>query len=319
MTALPLHLLCLTIDGDPDGLAGREIDRSAHGWHGLEAAKKLPERLAECRELGGDAVPVTWFMRADDQIRDWFGSATAMLERHGAFWHAMRKANHDVGWHPHLYVHGPDGYRIAEPGAACEQMQRTADLLGGAGFQPALLRNGEGWNALSTYATAERLGVSIDSTAIPGRTGSPGNPMDWSGAPNRPYYPRRDDLRCAGPPRPLLEVPMTTWLVQAPYDSLPRRRYMNPAIHEQLFADSLERWDGAGLVGSAVRVWVLILHPEEAYAGSGPDQLYARSPEALARNLARLAHHIRDRGQTARFTTLSAAAAQWQQAQEAAA
>jgi len=94
---------------------------------------------------------------------------------------------------------------------------------------------------------------------------------------------------------------MNTWLVRAPYDTSPRLRYMNPAIHEQLFAESLVRWDGAGPVGSTVRVWVLILHPEEAYPGSPPDHLYARSGKRWARNLARLANHIRARDHTARL------------------
>jgi hypothetical protein len=319
VTALPVHLLCLTIDGDPDGLAGQAIDRSAQSWGGLEAAQLLPDHLANCRELAQDTVPMTWLVRADDQIADWLGSATAMLERYGTFWQEVRKADHELGWHPHLYVRGPAGYHIAEPAAACEQMERTWELLEGAGFRPALLRNGEGWHHASTFATAERLGLRIDSTAIPGRTGGADHPMDWTGAPNQPYYPSRMNLRCAGPPRAVLEMPMNTWMVRAPYDTTARLRYMNPAIHEHLFAESLEQWDGAGPAGPTVRVWVLILHPEEARAGSPPDPLYARSPEALARNLARLANHIRARGHTAHFVTLSAAAALWQRAQEAAA
>jgi hypothetical protein len=315
----PVHLLCLTVDADPDGLAGRTIDRAAQSWRGLEAARELPQHLGDCRELRGEMVPMTWFVRADDQIAEWMGKATAMLERYDAFWDTMHKAKHDLGWHPHLYVRGAGGFKIAEPAAACDQMQRTSEQLAGAGFPRTLLRNGEGWHHPSTFALAEALGTRIDATAIPGRAGGPEHPMDWIGAPNQPYYPRRDDLRRAGPPRAALEMPMNTWLVQAPYDAAPRLRYMNPAVHEQLFAESLARWEGMVPVGPPVRVWVLILHPEEAYPGSPADDLYARSPQALARNLARLVSHIRAHGQTARFATLSAAAAEWQRAQAAAA
>jgi hypothetical protein len=260
---------------------------------------------------------MTWFVRADDQIGDWLGSPTAMLERYGDFWNEVRKANHDLGWHPHLYVRSPGAYDIADPTTACEQLERIGTQLARCGFESTLLRNGEGWHHPATYATAERLGVKVDSTAIPGRTGGAGHPMDWKGTPNHPYYPRRDDLRCAGPTRPALEVPLNTWLVKAPYDAAPRLRYMNPAIHEGIFAEALQRWDGTRHDGAAVRVWILILHPDEAFAGGAADALYARSQTALVRNLGRLANHIRAAGHTARFVTLSAAVAEWLKYQEA--
>ena len=48
------HLLCLTLDTDPDGLNGRTPDRQSLEWEGLERVQRLPEELkipswGECR------------------------------------------------------------------------------------------------------------------------------------------------------------------------------------------------------------------------------------------------------------------------------
>jgi hypothetical protein len=306
------HLLCLTIDTDPDGLSGPVVNRSAQTWDSMEAARQLPDVLAAAPELHGAAVPITWFIRADEQIEQLFGSSCELLERFGPFWQQVQAHGHELGWHPHLYVREPDGlYRIADPTAACEQLARVWEQLTCAGFRSALFRNGEGWHHPRTYTQVERLGLRVDSTAIPGRTGGNGHPLDWTGAPNRPYYPDPNDLRRAGPPRPLLELPMNTWHLQASYDAAPRLRYMNPAVHEELFAQALDGWHRAE-AGRSVSVWVLVLHPDEIWPAAGPDRLYARSSHALAQNLARLASHLG----TVEFATLSGAAQRWRWAQE---
>ena len=134
-------------------------------------------------------------------------------------------------------------------------------------------RHGEGWHTPETYATVERLGFLCDSTAIPGRVGAAGHPMNWESAPNRPYFPSSDDLRKAGPERALLELPMNTWLVEAPYDATPRIRYINPAVHPKLFANALQDWENTRKFSpSELHIWVMIFSSGRAVgdAGRGP-------------------------------------------------
>jgi len=164
---------------------------------GLEAARHLPQHLAECPELGGELVPITWFVRADDQIGDWMGSATAMLQRYGRFLEGNAQGQTRFGLAPAPVCSLPWRLQNRRTRSRLRTMERTSELLSRAGFPLKLMRNGEGWHHPSTYAMAEGLGVKIDSTAISGRAGGSGHPMDWTGAPNQPYFPRRDDLRCA--------------------------------------------------------------------------------------------------------------------------
>lgn len=309
MTTGGKHLICLTVDTDPDGLSGRAVNRGARSWAGLEAAQSLPGLLASTSALAGRSVSITWFVRADDQIAGWFGSPGYLLERYAPFWDEARAAGHELGWHPHLYVREEGGHRLATPDEAVEQLERVFGQMYGPGFRPSAFRNGEGWHTPATYAAVERLGLLADSTAIPGRVAAPGHPLDWEGAPNRPYYPSPLDVRRPGPPRDLVEVPMTTWLVRAPYDPEPRLRYLNPAVHGPIFDEALDGWDGSQ--EGAVCVWVLICHPDDFWSGAGPDHLYARSPVALVKNLGRLLGRLEGQGHAVEFTCVSDAARAW--------
>jgi len=179
-------------------------------------------------------------------------------------------------------------------------------------FHPTAFRNGEGWHTPETYATIERLGFRCDSTAIPGRSGGSGHPMNWEGAPNQPYFPAAHDLCRSGPLRTLLELPMNTWLLQAPYDSVPRTRYMNPAVHPHLFANALKNWENAFAVSSAeVSIWVMIFHPDEVLATLADDALYSRSTKALCSNLIMIAETLLHLGHDVEWVTVSAAAEHW--------
>lgn len=307
---MALHYVCLTIDTDPDGLSGPLADRHTLVWRGLEVA--IAELVPRLRSAG---IAVTWFVRADGQLRDRMGTALYLLERYAPFWDAARARGDEIGWHPHLYRQpNPDHppQLISEPQAACDELQRLWADLQGMPFAWRAFRNGEGWHTPETLRCIESFGIAYDSTAIPGRDDSPSHPRNWDGAPNQPYYPSQVDIRRHGPPRPLLEVPMTTWLVQAPYDRAPRLRYMNPTLHRPLFASALRRWLNELAIARDDRwLWTFILHPDDAMPIATPDALYAHDPKVVLDNLRAFQQALTTRGHTVIFLTLSAAADQW--------
>lgn len=49
------HLLCLTIDTDPDGLSGKVVDRQTLAWRGLEQISRLLDSLEVLRLRWGPA------------------------------------------------------------------------------------------------------------------------------------------------------------------------------------------------------------------------------------------------------------------------
>jgi hypothetical protein len=310
---LKRHLLCLTLDTDPDGLNGRVPDRRSLEWEGLVQVQHLPEKLDHLAGKIG-RVPLTWFVRADGQLESHFGSSAYLLENYSEFWAMVRKAGHEVGWHPHLYREGnvEGAVRIiSDPIEARDELERLWNKLK-AIFRPTAFRNGEGWHIPETFVTIERLGFACDSTAIPGRKGNSGHPLNWVGAPNQPYFPHADDLSKPGPARNTLEVPMNTWHLKAPYDDSARVRYMNPAVHPHLFAKAWENWEAAlkGLPGDLC-VWVMIFHPDEVLSTRGPDALYARSTDALCSNLSTISDGLQRLGHKFEWATVSHAAERW--------
>ena len=136
--------------------------------------------------------------------------------------------------------------------------------------------------------------------------------MNWTGAPNQPYFPLSDDLCRPGPERRMLELPMNTWQLQAPHDSSPKIRYMNPAVHPHLFANALKNWENAcNVLPSDLLIWVMIFHPDEVLATQGDDALYSRSTQALCTNLASLAESLCRLGHDFEWVTVSDAAERW--------
>lgn len=311
------HLLCLTVDTDPDGLSGRTTDRRALSWKGLECLQSFPEAISKFTRF--DHIPVTWFVRADGQLESMLGDVAYLLETYAAFWGNLGRAGDEIGWHPHLYRQrnvAEEAVLISDPQEAADELQRLWNNLK-VRFQPTAFRNGEGWHTPETYSLVEQLGFRCDSTAIPGRRGNNGHPMNWEVAPNHPYFPSISNLCLCGPDRPLLELPMNTWLLQAPHDFGPRTRYMNPAVHPHLFANSLRNWENACKIShSDLSVWVMIFHPDEVLGSRGPDGLYSRSQRDLCSNLRAVAEALQRLGQAFEWVTISAAAKRWRTRQQ---
>jgi hypothetical protein len=305
------HLLCLTVDTDPDGLSGKVTNRNALEWEGLERLQQLPDKLANFPQLG--RVPISWFVRADGQLESVLGNAAYLLETYDNFWTKVQGAGDEVGWHPHLYRQATkedSALLITDPLQAQDELERLWSKLNTT-FHPTAFRNGEGWHTPETYATVERFGFRCDSTAIPGRTGGSGHPMNWANAPNQPYFPAAKDLCNPGPEREMLELPMNTWPLQAPYDPAPRERYMNPAVHPHLFAHAVKNWENACAAPADLSVWVMIFHPDEVLSTRGGDALYSRSTQALCANLVLISETLRNLGNDFEWITVSDAATRW--------
>src|SRR5438270_1111014 len=84
------HLLCLTLDTDPDGLNRPIPDRRSLVWEGLENLQSLPEEIEACAALG--SLPITWFVRADGQLESILGNSAYLLERYERFWGNLRNS-----------------------------------------------------------------------------------------------------------------------------------------------------------------------------------------------------------------------------------
>lgn len=313
------HLLCLTIDTDPDGLSGVTVDRGSLNFDSMDHLRTFPDQLLSAGSLADYCIPITWFVRADDQIHHAFGNPLHIYERFESFFSHAVDLGHELGWHPHLYTIDPMNRNkpvISNEIDACEQLNRAWEVVRNGPHYPLCFRNGEGWHTEATLACIEAFGILYDSTAIPGRSGIGDHPMNWEGTVNHPYYPDLGNIRKSAAKRSLLELPMNTWQVEAPYDEQPKLRYMAPSVHESIFESSLSHWQFDRSMD--LHVWVLICHPDELTPLLGEDLLFSRSTESLCRNLRRLVNHIETHGDTVRFVTVSKAGQCWKNALEAA-
>jgi hypothetical protein len=300
-------LICLTIDTDPDNLSGKTINRRSLEWDGLlygmrEFHAALPE------------IPLTWYVRADGQLEDAYGSVLYLFEQYRDFWEQALARGDELGWHPHLYRQPtPDAEPIflTDEAQAVEELTRLWQQVQHTGFDLPTFRMGEAWHTPHTLDLLESLGFQVDSTCIPDRDDSAsGHPRNWAGAPNQPYYPDRTDIRRAGAVRNLLEIPITSWRFQASYDNAPKLRYMNPCVHRELWEQALDRWQEQQPVSSPL-IWTLILHPGEALPREQPDMLYAYSLETVRHNLKMLEERIHRVGGVPEYTTVFRAASVW--------
>jgi len=299
--------LAVTVDADNDDFSVSD-QRNELAWRGLGL---IPDIAAAIHGFGWR---VTWFVRGDPQIRAFYGSVAYLLETFASTWWQLKGDGDEIGWHPHLYIQPrPEdaALLITDPQRAQDELERLWSALK-SNFHAKAFRHGEGWHTPRTYNVVERLGFHCDSTAIPGRSGIAGHPMNWNGAPNQPYFPDCDDLRKSGAQRPMLELPMNTWLLQAPHDGASRVRYMNPAVHPGLFANALKNWENACNASVPdLCVWVMIFHPDEVLTSQGADALYSRSVRDLCGNLLSMTESLRRLGHHFEWTTVSEAAARW--------
>ena len=310
------HFICLTVDTDPDGLSGKTTNRQTLEFNGLDALQSLPGELEASPGL--QRIPLTWFIRADGQLKSILGTAAYLLERYEDFWATLREAGHELAWHPHLYRQprsDAPAEMITDQNEAEEELRSLWSEVEGA-LPCNSFRNGEGWHTPQTYTAVEELGFRCDSTAIPGRAGRNGHPMRWEGAPNEAYYPSISELCESGPERQMLELPMNTWMVQAPYDDAPKLRYINPAWHPEIFADAVENWENTRKISShKMSIWVMIFHPDEVFGGRQKDHLYARSREALSTNLLSFQESLQRSNIDFEWVTIADAAEAWRRSQ----
>jgi len=271
----------VTVDVDNDGVSlTNERDRLS--WNGLALIPQVAEII---REFG---LPVTWFIRADSQLQEYYGAVDFLLTEHRSLWASLARAGDEIGWHPHIYAPAAGGYLpVRDEQAVAQALRVTNAELSARGHAFASVRMGEAIGGNTILRTLAELGLRVDSSAIPGRRRIDRDRwFDWSTSPNRPYWPSAADYRVPGVPTlPILEVPMTATLVHAPFDPCPLPRYTNLAYHPPIFAAALERWFGGPAERSEHAVLTLIVHPDELMARTGDHPLYAFAPQALRINL----------------------------------
>lgn len=311
------HFICLTIDIDPDELSGNEINRFSDSFSCFELIQNFPDFINQ--NLG--SVPITWFVRIDNQIAHFWGSPLYLLNKYEDFWSYVKSLGHEIGWHPHLYKWDEHNstFEIETNILNAQKLLKTIhNLLKMDGVKLKSFRNGEGWQHPILFDLIEEFGFCVESSVIPGRIVAEEPLKSWVNAPNHTYFPSKNNLAEVGLSRSMLECPMSSWLTKAPYDKSPRIRYINPAIHNKLFVDALKL--NPNLFNNdkeEIVVWNFISHPADiAKRVPNADLLYNRSYENYANNIEAFVEIIQSKGDSVNFATLSNASEMWRKRNE---
>lgn len=283
--------LVVTVDVDNDGVSlANERDRLS--WNGLALIPQISEVVRSFD------LPATWFVRADTQLHDLYGSVDFLLTEHRPLWASLARAGDEIAWHPHVYAPEDGGYRpVRDEREVSRSLQSIHAELLARGHRFASVRMGEAMGANSIMRTLAELGLLADSSALPGRHRVDRDRcFDWSTTPNAPYRPSTADYRVPGSPElAILEVPMTVSPVHAPFDPGPLPRYTNLAYHPQIFAAALDRWLDGLADKTADAVLTLIVHPDELMTQTDRHPLYALEIDALRINVETVMEMARQR------------------------
>jgi len=291
--------LYVTFDVDPDG-ANLTGERSQLLWRCINEIPRLGE------EFGRRGIPFTFFLRMDEQIGELEGDTLAIYKRHEPLWRNLQQSGNELGWHPHLnYRNGGEWLPQRDAQAACHSLEESWQAVRTLRFPVRCVRMGEAWHCSETMRTVDRLGLRIDSTAVPGRCRQDTmRAFDWSVTLNRPYHPSCADYRTPGKGDALgiLEIPMTTTPMLAPYDDAPVRRYINPTYRPRFFAAGL---DGVLAQSSDLEDLhvVLIFHPDELLERR-PNDLHAFGWDTFLDNFDTLTSRLAETGASYRYRCL---------------
>jgi len=301
---LAIHL---TIDvGPADAVLGRGNAIDADWSATINGTQSLFDTLDRLADTLGSAVGSTWFVRADCLIQSQFGDRLAIVERFTALTGHRDGQSFEVGWMPQVY--GP-----ASAAIDYDDLYETHRELGAAGFRPTSVRMGNCYHDDRTMRTLADLGITFDSSALPGRTKTDSSwRLDWSVTPDAAFRPSADDYRRPGEPAlAITEVPLTMLPIRAEYDAAPLLRYVNPAMRPELL------WPGLDSLVATCERLVLITHPDEIQPRQHSDghPLIAYSPAILTENLRRLTEGAGKLGRRLEFLPLRdlrlAAAEKW--------
>lgn len=292
--------IAITFDTESDfGVRGSEI--SPPEWNNLESVRAIREALASITQ----ELRCTWFVRADDQLDQMFSDPCYLLKSHAYIWELFENQGDEIGWHPHIYRFENNVWKPETDDARMIASLENvfADVKE---FRPGICssRIGEAYQSNAIMGALDRLGIKVDSTAMPGRIrADQERVMDWSKTPGIPYFPSTEDYRVPGQQNlAILEAPMTMVETKVSYDQEPLRRYLNLSFRHEVMRPGLTH------CAENRQIIVSITHPFEIlkdFAPEEPHPLLSYSIDNAVENLSYLLERCKDLNRPVQFIIMS--------------
>lgn len=278
--------MVLSVDIDPDHYdpsISRITADSSMSWRGLEQGVPQFKELLSTHTSFAD-IKVTWFIRVDDQIGNAYGYEGYLLTEKQSLWKELSTQGDELALHVHLYKEEAGSWiQDEDPTALDAQLRRSIKAMKSAGINPTSSRIGDSYHSNSIAASLDNIGISVDSSSLPGRIRKDSARLiDWSSTPRDPYHPSYEDYRSPGNPcRNILQIPMSMVKTQTSYDKEPLDRYVELSFRPEIIRDGLR-----DLITNATLL-VTVLHPSGILNDliQSEHQLIAFKPDAIIQNL----------------------------------
>ena len=205
--------LVIGIDVEPDK---REVDLADPSWRGTEMFFRcLPGLLERLRRIAGvDEIPLTWFLRADPQVKTSNGRSDWAFDHFASEWREAMKRGDEIGLHVHPWRWEADtgtwtaDHENADWISHCVAMG-IEGFRSSFGAPPTSYRGGDRFLSNQVCRQLEAAGVEVDLTVermpaverlVSHERGTGCIPEGLS-APSHAYWPSDEDYRRPGPVR----------------------------------------------------------------------------------------------------------------------
>ncbi len=213
----------------------------------------------------------------------------------------IKDNNGELDWHIHLYEKkGDEWIPISQKKLVDAFLNDLKYVKEISEINWRIVRIGECVMTDELMRAIDQSGILIDSTAIALRKrGDDEKCFDWAITNNDFFYPSVSDYRTKGTPHlKVMEVPMSTILMKAPYDKEPLLRYFNLAFKTDIlfhnFSSYVEKHNSL----------VTITHPFEVIS-KGNHGLVAYDIKTFHSNIEEMVKSVEACGKTPVFKKMS--------------
>lgn len=237
--------LAVTFDFDFIGANGKWKHRDE-----IEEFKIIFEKLE--KEIS--EFKTTWFIRIDKHILHYFNRSDYFFEKHLNYLEELKNRGHEIGWHFHSFVKENNKFEINfEETSICEALNELYPLV--KKYNLNLLRMGFGYHTNLTMNCINALGITYDSSALPGKKVLNRNKSDWDETLMSAYFPSKNNYKIAEAKSALniLEIPISTI----------NGNYLNPTESSQEFFGKLELMTHLNNINTLTHPFELINNAEK--------------------------------------------------------
>jgi hypothetical protein len=157
---------------------------------------------------------ITWLLRADRQIVEWFGNPSFTFRQFEQLWDKELNIGGEIGWHPHLYRWHSSGKCWIPWLGQDDDVEMLAQCFSSLREHVDIKAVRTGWDYQSNRLMHlfDDLGMQVDGSAIPGSVEKGTSFHNWENTPRYPYHPSAADYRrpsvASEPALSIIEIPV---------------------------------------------------------------------------------------------------------------